>query len=66
MKHMVNALGAFMAHSSAEPGPDDLPETLGPAFEARLVEGIGLADHDGGVGTPTYLRLGSLMFRLSA
>ena len=50
MKHMVNALGAFMAHSSAEPGPDDLPEILGPTFEVRLVEGVGLAEHDDGVG----------------
>ena len=60
MKHMVNALGAFMAHSSAEPGPDNLPETLGPAFEARLVEGVGLADHDGGVGDADVFKAGQL------
>ena len=60
MKHMVNALGAFMAHSSAELGPDDLPEILGPAFEVRLVESVDLAAHDGGVGDADVFTAGQL------
>ena len=60
MRHMVNALGVFMAHSSAQPGPDDPLEILGPASEVKLVEGVGLADHDDGVGGADVFKAGQL------